>query len=191
MFGIKPTRRSSPDRTPKPWRTASRRLPEMNRSMQRNFAIALPHSAGRRPWKRPRGAYSCYDAETNTGRQSERWIGFLNDIFYDRSHIAGPGELSIPFLLDKNPTVVPVGSAGEGSKCARTGSLWSCSLELRAAPSACVGKRYSAPQIVWNKSTRRVGERGGARDGRPRWVRILTITGGSSLQVPLFAPYFC
>ena len=21
------------------------------------------------------------------------WIGFLNDIFYDRSHIAGPGEL--------------------------------------------------------------------------------------------------
>jgi hypothetical protein len=40
------------------------------------------------------------------------WIGFLNDIFYDRSHIAGPGELSIAFLLDKNPTVVPVGSGG-------------------------------------------------------------------------------
>jgi len=30
-----------------------------------------------------------------------------------RSHIAGPAELSIPFVLDKNPTVVPVGSAGE------------------------------------------------------------------------------
>ena len=29
------------------------------------------------------------------------------------ANIAGPGELSIPFLLDKNPTVVPVGSAGE------------------------------------------------------------------------------
>ena len=141
MFGIKPTRRSSPDRTPKPWRTTSRRLPEMNRSMQRNFAIALPHSAGRRPWKRPRGAYSCYDAETNTGRQSERWIGFLNDIFYDRSHIAGPGELSIPFLLDKNPTVVPVGSAGErlgGARKVVYGAARSNS--ERAAPAACVGR---------------------------------------------------
>jgi hypothetical protein len=45
----------------------------------------------------------------------------------------------------------------------------------RAAPSACVGKRFSAPQIVWNRSTRCAGERGGARVGRPRWLRILTI----------------
>src|SRR5919106_999065 len=42
-------------------------------------------------------------------------------------------------------------------------------------------KRYSVAQIVWNKSTRRAGERGGARGGRPRWLRILTITGGSSI----------
>jgi hypothetical protein len=27
------------------------------------------------------------------------------------------------------------------------------------------------------------GERGGARVGRPRWARILTITGGSSMPV--------
>jgi len=40
-----------------------------------------------------------------------KWIGFLNDIFYDRSHIAGPGELSIPLLLDEKPDVVPGGSA--------------------------------------------------------------------------------
>ena len=51
----------------------------------------------------------------------------------------------------------------------------------RAAPSARVGNRFSAPQIVWNKSNRCAGERGGARVGRPRWVRILTITGGSSM----------
>jgi hypothetical protein len=47
------------------------------------------------------------------------WIGFLNDLFYGRCHIAGPGEnreLSIPFLLDKKPTVVPGGSAGERSE---------------------------------------------------------------------------
>ena len=36
-------------------------------------------------------------------------------------------------------------------------------------------------QIVWNRSNRCAGERGGARVGRPRWVRILTITGGSSI----------
>jgi len=31
-------------------------------------------------------------------------------------------------------------------------------------------------QIVWNKWTRCAGARGGARVGRPRWLRILTIT---------------
>jgi hypothetical protein len=36
-------------------------------------------------------------------------------------------------------------------------------------------------QIVWNRSNRCAGERGGARVGRPRWLRILTITGGSSI----------
>src|SRR5215468_9669522 len=91
------------------------------------------------------------------------------------------------FLLDEKPTVVPVGAAGEGSKCARTGSLWSRSLELRASGFVGLrGKRYSAPQIVWNKSTRRAGERGGARDGRPRWLRILSITGGSSIAAIIF-----
>ena len=33
------------------------------------------------------------------------------------------------------------------------------------------------PQIVWNRSTRRAGERDGARVGRLRWLRILTIEG--------------
>ena len=76
--------------------------------------------------------------------------------------------MSIPFLLDKKPTVVPGGSAGERSGGAK-GPLWRRSLELRASGAvACVGKRFSAPQIVWNKSNRCAGERGGARAGRPR-----------------------
>jgi hypothetical protein len=48
------------------------------------------------------------------------------------------------------------------------------------ALSARIGKRFSATQVVWNKSNRCGGERGGARVGRHRWVRILIITGGTS-----------
>jgi hypothetical protein len=44
-----------------------------------------------------------------------RRIGFLNDLFYGRSHIAGPGESSIALLLDEKPAVVPVGSRRERS----------------------------------------------------------------------------
>ena len=91
--------------------------------------------------------------------------------------------MSIPFLLDEKPTVVPVGSAGERSGGARKVPYGAArSNSERAAPSACVGRRFSAPQIVWNRSTRRAGARGGARVGRPRWLRILTITGGSSMR---------
>ena len=50
--------------------------------------------------------------------------------------------MSIPFLLDEKPTVVPVGSAGEAvGRCARA-SLWRRSLELRA--SGAVGLRWQA-----------------------------------------------
>jgi hypothetical protein len=43
------------------------------------------------------------------------WIRFLNDLFYGRSYIAAPADLSIPFLLDEKSTVVPVRLAGEQS----------------------------------------------------------------------------
>ena len=36
-------------------------------------------------------------------RETRLWIGFLNDLFYGRSHIAAPAELSILFCLMKNP----------------------------------------------------------------------------------------
>src|SRR5215470_15995044 len=48
-----------------------------------------------------------------------------------------------------------------------------------------VGNRFGS-QVVWNRSNRCAGARGGARVGRPRWVRILTITGGSSIAAMIF-----
>ena len=68
-------------------------------------------------------------------------------------------------------------------------------------PSAIVALRWASgfgSQAAWKKwpeashSTRRAGERGGARAGsslcidamgKPKWTRILTITGGSSMPV--------
>ena len=39
---------------------------------------------------------------TDSRASTIQWIGFLNDHFYDRSNIAAPAELSIPFCLMKN-----------------------------------------------------------------------------------------
>ena len=92
-----------------------------------------------------------------------------------------------PFVVDEKPTFVPGGSAGERSGGARKISCGVArSNSGRAAPSAWVGKRFSAAQIIWNRSTRRAGARGGARVGRPRWLRILIITGGSSIAAMIF-----
>ena len=63
-----------------------------------------------------------------------------------------------PFVLDEKPTVVSAGSAGERSGGAQEVPYGAArSNSERAAPSACVGRRFSAPQIVWNRSTRRAG----------------------------------
>jgi len=67
------------------------------------------------------------------------------------------------------------------------GSLGCRSPELRASGAA--GLRWQAIfgcQIVWNRSTRRAGARGGARVGSPKWLRILMITGGSSMAAMIF-----
>ena len=51
--------------------------------------------------------------------------------------------MSIPFLLDEKPTVVPGGSAGERSIGARKVPYRAARSNLeRAAPSACVGKQF-------------------------------------------------
>ena len=66
-----------------------------------------------------------------------------------------------------------------------------------AAPSAWVGKRFSTVRCSGIDRLRsqmadsrwRIAEAGccgGARVGRPRWLRILTITGGSSIPAMIF-----
>jgi len=95
--------------------------------------------------------------------------------------------MSIVFLVDENPNVASAGLGDAALGGARSvPDRAARSNSERAAPSAPVGNRFSAPQIVWNKSNRCAGERGGARVGRPRWARILTITGGSSMAAMIF-----
>ena len=56
---------------------------------------------------------------------------------------------------------------------------------LKLRPSGIVGLRLATgfgSQAVWNRSKRR----GGARVGKPRRVRILTITAGSSIAAIIF-----
>ena len=111
-----------------------------------------------------------------------RRIGILNHLFFWPEQYRRTGEMSIVFLFDENPNVASAGSGGAAVGGARSVPDHAArSNSERAAPSACVGNRFSAPQIVWNRSNRRAGERGGARVGRPRWLRILMITGGSSM----------
>jgi hypothetical protein len=41
-------------------------------------------------------------------------------------------------------------------------------------------------QAIWNRSNDRAGDRGGARAGKPRWMRILAITEGCSMAAMIF-----
>jgi hypothetical protein len=63
-----------------------------------------------------------------------------------------------PFVVDEKPTFVPGGSAGEQSGGAQEVPCGAArSNSGRAAPSACVGKRFSAAQIIWNRSKKEMG----------------------------------
>ena len=57
---------------------------------------------------------------------------FKPPYFYDRSHIPGPGEVSIPFLLDQNPNVASVGLDNVGGWTRVKGSSWRRSVELES-----------------------------------------------------------
>ena len=87
-----------------------------------------------------------------------------------------------PFLVDEKPTFVPGGSAGERSGGARKVSCGAARYEFeRAAPSACVGK------LLRSVGLDRLDAPGHAAARRwPRWLRILTITGGSSMAAMIF-----
>src|SRR5215469_808853 len=120
------------------------------------------------------------------------WIGFLNHLFmerilnhlfYERRYIASAPSLSSTAELSKSCGLVGVldGRVGGGAEIAGArGAADRAGRSNSERAAACVGRRFSASQIVWNRSTRRAGARGVARVGRPRWLRILMITGGSS-----------
>ena len=150
------------------------------------------HCNNRRKLRTKRSAMS---AKVSIGsirsKGSTRWIGFLNHLFYERRYIASAPSLSSTAELSKSCGLVGVldGRVGGGAEIAGArgaGDRAGRSNSERAAPSACVGRRFSAPQIVWNRSTRRAGARGEARVGGPRCLRILTITGGSSMAAMIF-----
>jgi hypothetical protein len=95
--------------------------------------------------------------------------------------------VSIVFLVDENPNVASAGLGGVVVGGARSvPDRAARSNSERAAPSARVGNRFSAPQVVWNRSNRCAGARGGARVGRPRWL-ILIIGRQWRSQVEWFA----
>src|SRR5215469_833214 len=118
---------------------------------------------------------------------------FKQPFFLTEIYSAVPPSVSIVEELNEkseNRGFAPASSGGAVAGSARLARRRAArSNSERAAAKDCVGNRFGS-QVVWNRSNRCAGARGGARVGRPRWVRILTITGGSSLQVPLFAPYF-
>jgi hypothetical protein len=90
-------------------------------------------------------------------------IGILNHLFFWPEQYRRTGGMSIVFLFDENPDVASAGSGGAAVGGARSVPDHAArSNSERAAPSACVGNRFSAPQIVRNKSNRCAGARWGA-----------------------------
>ena len=95
-------------------------------------------------------------------------------------------ELSISFLFDENPSVASVGLGGAAVGRARSvPDRAARSHSERAAQSVSVGNRVLALRLSTIDRNRCAGERGGARVGRPKWLRIL-ITGGSSMAAMIF-----
>ena len=86
------------------------------------------------------------------------------------------------FCLMKNPLLYRSDSAGEQSGGARKVPYRAArSNSERAAPSACVGK------LLRSFGLDRLDAPGhAAARGWPRWLRILTITGGSSMAAMIF-----
>ena len=86
----------------------------------------------------------------------------------------------------RNPPLYRLARPGAVRRRAK-GFLWSRSVELRA--SGCVGSLAGGFALFRSFGIDRLadlGHRGGARVGRPRWLRILMITGGSSIAAMIF-----
>jgi hypothetical protein len=123
-------------------------------------------------------------ARTRAHRQQRRWgIGILNALFRQEVQYYWPRELS------SNAGPRPGIEAFSGPSSARgakfRGVLASRASEGQGGLSAQglnrMGSGSVGDQGSWNRSKARAGARGGARADQPRCVRILAITGGSSM----------
>ena len=88
-----------------------------------------------------------------------------------RSSAGGFFGLSVEL---RRPTSTPYGRSRERRPSELVGS---------GSEASRIG---SGDQAAWNRASGRTGKRGGARVGKPRWVRILAITAGSSTAAMSF-----
>ena len=100
--------------------------------------------------------------------------------------------MSIPFLLDKNPLLYQAArpeSGREAREMFLIAPLARIQSEQRRRLALASGFRFL--RLSGNKYRLDApGARGGARIGRPRWLRILIITGGSSMPYINFMRQF-
>src|SRR5439155_22767971 len=85
--------------------------------------------------------------------------------FSDGSYIAEPVSRQSHLYLVKNRGFTWITRAMQRSEALDLFPVGALSLKLRPGGIGC--------QAVWNRSTRRAVERGGARVGKPGWVRTL------------------
>src|SRR5947208_16683568 len=91
-----------------------------------------------------------------------------------------------PFLVDENPLLCRAARPESGREVRERFLVASLA---RIQGERRVGLRWQAVfgcSAYLDRSTRPAGAQGGARVGRPRWLRILIITGGSSIAAMIF-----
>ena len=86
---------------------------------------------------------------------------------------AGGGFFELSVEL-RRPSSTPYGRSCE------------CRPSELVGPGSEASRIGSGDQAAWNRASGRTGERGGARVGKPRWVKILAITAGSSMAAMSF-----
>ena len=118
-----------------------------------------------------------------------------------RDHTAGPDKLSIARCLLKTHPRAWLLQALRRPESPHAWALRPLGTSVGRAGSSAPLQRSSAPlqnrscrkdQAAWKRASGRAGERGGARAGKPRCVRMLTITAGSSMAAMIFmSPAHC
>src|SRR5262245_55937522 len=77
------------------------------RDLSRPLCLLVPRLHGCSPFPPVVQAFELPPSRLNatSARTRVLWIGILNALYYDRSHIARPAEMSISYLLSEKPAV--------------------------------------------------------------------------------------